>query len=153
LIGQFCEEHPDLVAAIARSGHELAGHGYTHRRFTELSGLELYDELERTRSLLPDDGRRRPIVRPPHGAISLASTLRCALAGYKVVLWSRDSGDARTEHADDVVRRFEGWLEPGAIVLLHEGQGWTLDALPRILTSLRKGGHELVTVGELLGDD
>jgi len=35
-------------------------------------------------------------------------------------------------------------------VLLHEGQSWTLAALPRILDGLTREGYALVTVGELL---
>jgi len=151
VVGECCARHPELVADVARAGHELAGHGYTHRRFTELSAAELREELERTQALLPESGRRRPFVRPPHGAVSLGSTIACARAGFTVVLWSRDSGDWCTERSDDVVRTFDTALEPGAIVLFHEGQGWTLDALPRILENLRKAGHELCTVGELLG--
>jgi len=151
VVGELCARHPELVNDIARAGHELAGHGYTHRRFTELSPAELKDELERTQALLPESGRRRPFVRPPHGAVSLSSTIGCARAGFTIVLWSRDSGDWRTERADDVVRTFDTALEPGAIVLFHEGQDWTLDALPEILSSLRKAGHELCTVGDLLG--
>jgi len=151
VVGELCARHPELVNDIARAGHALAGHGYTHRRFTELSPAELRDELERTQALLPESGRRRPFVRPPHGAVSLSSTLGCARAGFTIVLWSHDSGDWRTERADDVVRTFDTALEPGAIVLFHEGQDWTLDALPEILRSLRKAGHELCTVGDLLG--
>jgi peptidoglycan-N-acetylglucosamine deacetylase len=151
VVGKLCAERPDLVDAVAEAGHELAGHGYTHRRFTELSALELRDELERTRALLPS-ARRRPLVRPPHGAVSLSSTIACARAGFTSVLWSRDSGDWCTRRADDIVRTFDEALEPGAIVLFHEGQAWTLDALPEILTNLEKAGHELCTVGELLGD-
>jgi len=152
VVGEACARYPELVNDVARAGHELAGHGYTHRRFTELSPAELRDELERTRALLPESGRRRPFVRPPHGAISLGSSVECALAGFTVVLWSHDSGDWCTEHADEVVRTLEKKLEPGAIVLFHEGQPWTLHALPQILCNLRKAGHELCTVGELLGD-
>jgi peptidoglycan-N-acetylglucosamine deacetylase len=152
VVGELCARHPELVNDMARAGHELAGHGYTHRRFTELSSAELRDELERTQALLPDSGRRRPFVRPPHGAVSLSSTIGCARAGFTVVLWSRDSGDWCTERADDVVRSLESGLESGAIVLFHEGQDWTLHALPEILGNLRKAGHELCTVGELLGN-
>ena len=39
---------------------------------------------------------------------------------------------------------------PGAIVLLHEGQSWTMEALPMILGKFGKAGHDLVTMGELL---
>jgi peptidoglycan/xylan/chitin deacetylase (PgdA/CDA1 family) len=150
VVGEQCVKHPELVSDIAKAGHELAGHGYTHRRFTELSAVELRDELERTRALLPESRGRRPFVRPPHGAVSLASTIACARAGFTLVLWSHDSGDWCTERPDDVVRSFDRALEPGAIVLFHEGQDWTLHALPEILGTLRKAGHELCTVRELL---
>jgi len=152
VVGELCARHPNLVNDVAKAGHELAGHGYTHRRFTELSPPELRDELESTQALLPDSRRRRPFVRPPHGAVSLSSTIACARAGFTVVLWSRDSGDWCTDRADDVVRTLDTGLEPGAIVLFHEGQDWTLHALPDILKNLRRAGHELCTVGELLGD-
>jgi peptidoglycan/xylan/chitin deacetylase (PgdA/CDA1 family) len=40
----------------------------------------------------------------------------------------------------------------GDIVLLHEGQQWTMDALPGVLDSLASAGFEFVTVGDLLDD-
>ena len=91
------------------------------------------------------------MVRPPYGATSVRSLAVCAAAGYTSVMWSRDSDDCRTTSADEVVARLDpGALTPGEIVLLHEEQRWTLDALPRILTALRDGGWQAVTVGEIL---
>jgi peptidoglycan-N-acetylglucosamine deacetylase len=153
VVGELCAAHPELVSAIAAGGHELSAHGYTHRRFPSLSMRELRKELTGTASLLPRS-RGRPLVRPPHGAVSLSSILTCTNAGFTTVLWSHDSGDWSTTSADDVSAAFddERALEPGAFVLLHEGQPWTLDALPRVLGKLSEAGHDLVTVGELLGD-
>jgi peptidoglycan-N-acetylglucosamine deacetylase len=152
VVGELCARHPDWVEAISNRGHELAGHGYTHRRFTELSAHELSDELHGTQALLPRRDRQRPLVRPPHGALSLASTIACTRAGFTLALWSYDSGDSRTELAEDVAAAFlRKPVEPGAIVLFHEGQAWTMDALPTILETLTKAGHELCTVGQLLG--
>lgn len=154
VVGELCAAHPDLVSRIAARGHELAGHGYTHRRFPTLSAAELRDELVRTAALLPPPSvGRRPLVRPPHGAVSVASILTCARAGFTTALWSHDSGDWCTERPEDVLAAFEHEeaSRSGAIVLLHEGQTWTLEALPRILGRLKEAGHELVTVGELLG--
>jgi peptidoglycan-N-acetylglucosamine deacetylase len=153
VIGELCSQRPDDVAEIARRGHELGGHGYTHRPFSQLKPGELGSELSRTQDLLPTAQRAgRKLVRPPQGALSLSALLTCAVAGFTTVLWSHDSGDCRTEHASDVVRALaEAPLDGGEIVLLHEGQSWTLEALPEIVGRLRKAGHELVTVGELLG--
>lgn len=153
VVGGLCALHPEIVSAIAAGGHELAGHGYTHRPFPGLVADDLRAELTRTSALLPRASGKRPLVRPPHGAVSLSSIITCARAGFTTALWSHDSGDWRTTRADEVCAAFEGEKlpGPGAIVLLHEGQSWTLDALPRVLGMLSEGGHDLVTVGELLG--
>jgi peptidoglycan/xylan/chitin deacetylase (PgdA/CDA1 family) len=152
VVGELCAVHPELVSAIAAGGHELAGHGYTHRRFPTLSPSELRDELVRTQALLPPNLLGHTFVRPPHGAVSFSSVLTCARAGFTTALWSHDSGDWCTERSQDVVAAFEDEeaSKPGAIVLLHEGQAWTMDALPAILGRLKEAGHELVTMGELL---
>ncbi len=152
VIGELCAQRPDLVAAIAAQGHELAGHGYTHRRFTELSKSELLEELERTEALLPPRPTGRPLVRPPHGSVSVRSMLTCLRRGFTTVLWSFNSDDWCKKDAAQVEETFhEREAEAGEIVLLHEGQSWTMSALPTIVGMLEKAGHELVTVGELLG--
>jgi len=151
LVGDACARHPDHVRSLAAAGHELAGHGYTHQRFSALSTSELRSELERTQALLPASPRERPLVRPPHGALSLPAFFTCARAGFTVALWSYNSGDWATDRADVIARNFrERPPEDGAIVLMHEGQRWTLDALPAVVGSLRDRGYELCTVGELV---
>jgi len=141
VIGELCDRNPAIVAEMAKRGHELASHGYTHRKFPDLHKLGLLDdELTRTAGLLPPSTRHRhrPIVRPPHGAVSLKSFVACARAGFTTVLWSLDSGDWRTQRTTDVVAAVVGReVEPGAIVLLHEGQAWTLDALRTIVGRLK----------------
>lgn len=151
VLGEQCTRMPGVVAEMARRGHEVANHGYSHVTFPRLQrrGL-LEDELARTAALLPATGRRR-MVRPPHGDLSLPSLVACARAGFTTVMWSHDSGDWCTKNADHVVREVLDVPMPGgSIVLLHEGQRWTLDALPEIIHGLKEAGHELVTVGELL---
>lgn len=149
LIGQSCARYPSGVRDIVARGHEVASHGHTHKTFPSLSGRELAAELASVQALIPPSERRRALLRPPRGAVSPWSLLRCAAAGYTTVLWSLDSDDCRTKSSDEVVSRASG-AEAGEIVLLHEGQDWTIDALPRIVGSLRDRGLELVTVGEML---
>ena len=150
LIGESCARSPRAVHEIVARGHEVASHGHTHKTFPSLSARELSAELARVQELIPPSERRRPLVRPPRGSVSPASLLRCAAAGYTTVLWSLDSDDCRTTSSEEVARRVAG-AGPGEIVLLHEGQTWTLEALPAIVASLRGAGLELVTVGEMLG--
>lgn len=153
LVGRLAEARPDLVRAIVAGGHEVAGHGYSHRPFPTLALPTLSDELVHTSDVLPPAPTSRPFVRPPRGDTNLTSLLRVAAAGYTSVLWSLDSDDCRTEDPRVVERRVSPEnVRPGEIVLLHEGQTWTLEALPKIVGDLRASGYELVTVGELVRD-
>lgn len=152
LIGENAAARPDAVLEYVRRGHEVAAHGYTHTAFTKLGPAVLIDELARATDLLPPSTSPRPLVRPPKGAISPASVVRTALAGFTTVLWSLDSDDCRTRDPKVVEARVApSEVRPGEIVLMHELQPWTLDALPGIVGRLRDAGFELCTVSELLG--
>jgi peptidoglycan/xylan/chitin deacetylase (PgdA/CDA1 family) len=152
VVGAASAARRDALTRIADRGHELAGHGFTHKPFTGMSNQVLRDELSRTAALLPPARTPRPLVRPPRGSTSVRSLMVCATAGYTTVLWSRDSDDCRTSSADAVAAQLApDALRPGDILLLHEGQTWTLEALPRVLDNLTRAGWQMVTAGELLG--
>jgi peptidoglycan/xylan/chitin deacetylase (PgdA/CDA1 family) len=153
VLGRACAERRDDLLEMIRRGHEVASHGYDHVRIPTLDAGEMEQQLARTAALLPPPLGRRPLFRPPHGAVSSRSLITVARAGYTTVLWSLDSDDCRTRDVDEVVARVAPErVEPGEIVLLHEGQTWTLEALPRILANLRAANVKLVTVGELLDE-
>lgn len=150
VIGSEVAARGELVREVTERGHQLGGHGYTHDPFPELwlRGT-LRDQLTATAVLLPD--RERRFIRPPYGALSVAALLACVRAGFTVVTWSLDSEDWRTRRASDLVLKVSPHtVEPGSIVLLHEGQPWTLEALEEIIPRLQRSGYELVTVSELL---
>lgn len=48
VLGPVAQQHPALIRAIADAGHELASHGWSHRRLWLLTPGEFRDELERT---------------------------------------------------------------------------------------------------------
>jgi peptidoglycan/xylan/chitin deacetylase (PgdA/CDA1 family) len=151
LVGKCCVEHQDALSEIVKRGHEIGGHGYTHRLFPKLTRRELERELVDTDALLAPNQPKRRLVRPPRGAASVRSLMTCTSLGYTTVLWSRDSGDWCNRDARGLVKEFaEEPIGPGEIVLFHEGQTWTLEALPKILSLFLEAGHELVTISELL---
>ena len=88
-------------------------------------------------------------MRPPRGASSLRSLARLAVNGYTTVLWSLDSDDCRSDDAAEIAA-ICGGATAGDIVLLHEGQQWTLDALPGMLEQIAARGLRAVTLNELL---
>ncbi len=152
MIGDACRRWPEQLARVAAQGHELGGHGFTHTPFPQLSAPALQAELAQTEALLPPRPKGPRLVRPPRGATSPVSLLRCARAGYVTALWSRDSDDCRTRVPQEVAANVSpDNLDPGDVILLHEAQSWTLEALPAILEKLRAAGYDLVTFSEVVG--
>lgn len=150
VIGEDAEANPDLVREYLRRGHQVASHGYDHTRFTKLGRRALIDQCNRTEQALHGQLGGRPWIRPPHGELDGRSLLTLLAAGYNVGLWSLDSCDHSDQDAGAIAERCSPQaISPGEVLLFHEGQQWTLDALPRIVTSLHAAGYECVTMHDL----
>jgi len=148
LIGGRAANHPRLVREYLRRGHQIAGHGFNHKRFPKLGRRELLEQCERTDDALGGQLSGRPWVRPPHGALDATSLVNLVASGYTVAMWSLDSYDYSTTDPAQVVEHCAG-ITAGDVVLFHEGQQWTLDALPRIVANLHAAGLECVTMHDL----
>jgi polysaccharide deacetylase family protein (PEP-CTERM system associated) len=51
-LGWVAERYPDLVRELARRGHEVASHGYSHQRATDQSREEFLDDISRAKTIL-----------------------------------------------------------------------------------------------------
>ncbi len=54
VLGWVAERFPDLIKDIARRGHEVACHGWSHRLVYKQSRDEFFDETRRAKALLED---------------------------------------------------------------------------------------------------
>jgi peptidoglycan/xylan/chitin deacetylase (PgdA/CDA1 family) len=150
LCGKNADAHPELVREYVRRGHQVSNHGYDHKRFTKLSGTELADQLTRTERAIGRQVTGKPWVRPPHGELDATSFVRLLSSGYTIALWSFDAKDYEDHDPASLAERCApSNVGPGDVLLFHEGQQWTLDALPRIVTALHASGYELVTMHDL----
>ncbi len=151
VMGYYVEKQPAVIGEYLRGGHQLASHGYYHRRFTRQRPDQLLDHLGRTeRALGPQ--REGRWVRPPHGSLGPIDGTALLAAGYTVALWSFDSRDHERAAPEVIAARCgPDKVSPGDVILFHEGQEETLAALPAIIDALRGGGYELVTMADLFG--
>jgi peptidoglycan/xylan/chitin deacetylase (PgdA/CDA1 family) len=150
VIGEYAEAHPDLMHEYMRRGHQVASHGYDHTRFTKLDRRALLDQCSRTEQALGGQLSGRPWVRPPHGSIDATSLASLLLARYTVALWTLDSCDYGDHDPASLAERCSpDKISPGEVLLFHEGQQWTYDALPRIVTAIKAAGYECVTMLDL----
>jgi peptidoglycan/xylan/chitin deacetylase (PgdA/CDA1 family) len=147
VIGERALDHPELVREYLRRGHQIAGHGFDHTRFPKLSRRDLLDHCRRTDAAIGGQASGQSWVRPPHGALDARSLLGLRAAGYIVALWSVDSCDY--DERDPVRLAERSVAAAGDVLLFHEGQRWTLDALPQIVAAIHASGLECVTMHDL----
>lgn len=62
VLGWVAERNPSLIRAIADAGHEIASHGYWHRRLSEMSKEAFREDVRRSKAILED-----LTGRPVHG--------------------------------------------------------------------------------------
>jgi peptidoglycan/xylan/chitin deacetylase (PgdA/CDA1 family) len=93
------------------------------------------------------------LFRPPYGAYDRTTHAVLGRARMLSVLWSVDSEDYRQPGVAQIVRNVVDAVQPGSIVLMHDGGGdrtQTVAAIPRIVKRLRKDGYRFVSVPRLL---
>jgi peptidoglycan/xylan/chitin deacetylase (PgdA/CDA1 family) len=157
LVGAHVEKYPDIVARIAKEGHEIGNHSWGHKKFTWLPASEIQRELEKTGSLIESiTGYHLNIFRPPFGTMNKITLERVNAAGYNVVNWSVDTKDWNGTAVSKILYYVKMQLKPGGIILMHssgkkQAMENMLASLPEIVGLAKEKGYEFVTVPEVLG--
>ena len=152
LVGTEVQKYPALARAIARDGHGMGGHAWSHRRLNGMVRHELDKEVEQTAALIQETtGVSSRLFRPPYGVVTIPLLRYAGTRGWTVVLWSVDSGDARLGASPAAMRAATQSVGPGDIVLLHEDYPHTVEGLRGIIQDLKARGFSFATVEELLG--
>lgn len=152
ILGQNAAANPELLAAAVADGHEIATHAYSHNSLVKMSKEEIGEELDKAERVITVAAPKPVLFRPPGGAYNDNVLAEVQKRGYTTILWSIDPGDWRRPSVTQVVDGVMNHIEPGSIVLLHEGQYPlpTPEAIGIIIDKLREQGYEIVTVSELL---
>lgn len=151
LIGKEVAQRPDLAARIAKAGHELGNHSFSHVEMVGRS-RQVYDrEIGETDRLLRAAGGRPSLFRPPYLKKSIGLRLAVRRHGMTMVLRDIDDWPATDPRAlaNDVVDA----ARPGSIILLHvmnPENEVTRQALPLILDGLEAKGLKAVSMSALL---
>ncbi|MFI5957388.1 polysaccharide deacetylase family protein [Cryptosporangium sp. NPDC051539] len=154
MIGTHAARHPDLVRRVADAGHEIGNHTWSHRRIDQLDARRLREQLDRTQATLADlTGREPTLLRPPWGEIDAPGLLTAAQLGLRVVLWS---DLVRGAHPDHDLRRLLSEVQPGAVILGHDGgptpDDHLMSTFGTLVDRLSAAGHVLTTVSAALSD-
>ena len=148
------------MAAIAKDGHEVAIHTYSHNFKIYKSIDSYFADLNKLNDLIEKyTGKRSRIMRFPGGSSNsiyrkynsdpkFMDRLCVALldSGYQFVDWNLDSGDARGNNiaADRLVRSACGSRHNIQCLLMHDtgAKRTTVTALPQIIRYFKQHGYE-----------
>jgi len=151
LVAEKAEEYPELVRRIAREGHEIANHSYSHPRAHELSSVEMLCELTACQEVIARlTGMTTTYFRPPGGRISEPGLQALAASGHTLVMWTNNADDWLKPAPEIIAANALRGLHAGSIMLMHQGSMQSFKALPLILQGAAARGLQLCTLSEML---
>ncbi len=151
--GQFAASYPDLVAEIARRGHEIGNHSYSHPSFFNLTNEQMKSQMDRTNNLIAQLTGVTPVLfRPPYGDCNAAVRAVVNANGFEVIRWTHSCNDSDAKVTTPALsfKMATKDLTGGSIILSHVDSKGTFGALRDILTWYRDNGWEVVPVSQLL---
>lgn len=161
VLGRQARAYPDVIARMVREGHQVASHGFDHGILIFRGPRYVADQLHATEEAVreaagPD--ALTPYFRAPHGFRGPATWLAARYCGYRMAAWTKGVWDSAEPGEETIVARCAKALAPGAVLLLHDADGWdagrarpqTVAAIPGISAAARARGVALVRLDELV---
>jgi peptidoglycan/xylan/chitin deacetylase (PgdA/CDA1 family) len=158
MVGDHVRRFPKMARRVADAGHEIGNHTEHHRKLFWLDRQTLRSELELAHEAITGiTGVNPRAFRAPHGHRSIFLASRVRAMRYTVYGWTFGVFDTALPGVETIRRRVRRRLRPGAIVLLHDGDGYdpngdrmqTARALPGIIQDARERGYEFGSLAEL----
>lgn len=150
VIGEQAWEHPELVGRIADEGHTLCNQGLTQdANLADRDDAEIQAEIEGGRDAIQAavPSVEVPYFRAPAGAFSAEVNEIAEAYDHTPLGWSLDPRDWEQPGAAAIVDTVLAEVNPGDIVVLHDGGGDrsdTVAALDTLITDLQNEGYEIV---------
>jgi len=149
-IGKHATYHPEILKQVAAAGHTVGAHTWSHANLNTKKMTEQFakDEIEKGYSAvkLALGAAPSPFFRFPelqHGPAAMAY-----LASRNVAIFScdLDSFDFRAKNPEQIINTVMTKLDKQGkgIILMHDFQKHTAEALPALLRRLKAGGYKVV---------
>ncbi len=136
-LGWVAERYPEMMRRIVDQGHEVASHGYDHKRVFTMQASEFAADLAKTRALLEDvTGKAVTGYRAPSFSIDKRTPWAHEALG--------EAGYAYSSSVAPVVHDHYGWPEAPRYAFRPQNSGALLE-LP--VTTARFAGRTLAAGG------
>jgi peptidoglycan/xylan/chitin deacetylase (PgdA/CDA1 family) len=150
-IGKHATYYPEILRQVAAGGHTIGSHTWSHANLMRAkSPEEAKSEIEKAISAvkwaLEDQGQEAPFFRFP--ALQHPPEMVTYLGTRNIAIFSTDmdSFDFKLRKPEQVVKSIMTKLQKHGkgIVLMHDFQKATSEAVPQLLAELKAGGYKIV---------
>ena len=148
VLGSRIEGHEDMLTRMDELGCEIGNHSFSHADLTRLSKADCQRELSDTDAEIRRvTGHEASVVRPPY--VYYNKTVMSA-AERPLILWTVDTNDWRGKAPGEIADYVIQQAKEGSVILMHDQQTQTADAMEMIIPTLIEEGFRFVTVSELI---
>ena len=148
VLGSRIEGREDVLTRMEELGCEIGNHSFSHADLTRLSRADCQRELSDTDAEIRRvTGHEASVVRPPYGYYN--KTVMSA-AERPLILWTVDTNDWRGKAPGEIADYVIQQAKEGSVILMHDQQTQTADAMEMIIPTLIDEGFRFVTVSELI---
>jgi len=149
-IGLHTTYHPDILRQVAAAGHTIGAHTWSHAHLAskKLNEQQAEDEIEKGFSAVkmalgaaPSPFFRFPALAHTQATLGYLATRNIAMFSCDV-----DSNDFKSASPEQVIQTVMTKLDKQGkgIILMHDLQKHTAQALPTLLRRLKAGGYKVV---------
>jgi len=149
-VGCRAVTYADVAKKVARAGHDIGNHSYSHKDLKELDVEEARQEIRKAQNAIKSaTGVTPKWFRPPYGSYNADTRTIAEEEGVSVVLWNLSPDDWKSPGEAVIRQRVTSGVKDGSIVLLHVKEQ-TLKSLPRLIEELTEIGYELVGLSDIM---
>jgi peptidoglycan-N-acetylglucosamine deacetylase len=149
-IGKHSTYHPEILKQVAAAGHTVGSHTWSHAHLDskKLSEAQVKEEIEKGFSAIklalganPAPFFRFPALQNNQASVEYLGSRNIAMFSCDV-----DSFDYKSKDAAQIVNTVMTKLDKQGkgIILMHDLQKHTAEALPTLLRRLKAGGYKVV---------
>lgn len=149
IIGKHATYYPDILKEVAAAGHTIGAHTWSHANLGKKTFEQAKEEIEKGISAIQwalDGQPSAPFFRFPY--LKHPPEVVKYLAERNVAIFSTDldSFDFRMHKPEQVIKSVMAKLEKHGkgIILMHDFQHATAQALPELLKQMKEKGYKIV---------